>query len=317
MAFFRGMDATTGRWMQVDPKAELMYGYTPYNAMGNNPISNADPNGDFIVQAVGAAVGGVVNLVDQALKGNVTSLGEGFAYFGVGAAAGLAVSTGNIGAARLITAGGNKIVQAVTGKFSLSDLNSPGDYAMLALDVGLDLMSPGLTRAISKPITKNILARQLANVLDDAIVSGGTNLIKVGGAVDDIGFSLLYADEFVVAASRKSTYTLASVAAKGGFSSFNTFKRAYGSAGTGNAWHHIVEQNADNVARFGAENIHNVNNLVKLPHGKGMIHQKVTGHYNSLMRGTNMRIRDYVKTLPYNEQYNYGIETLKKFGWTP
>ncbi len=214
MAFYRGLDPTTGRWMQVDPKAELMYGYTPYNAMGNNPISNVDPNGDFILQAVGAVVGGTVNLVDQAIKGNVTSLGEGFAYFGVGAAAGLAVSTGNMGAARLITAGGNKIVQAVTGKFSLSDLDSPGDYARLALDVGLDLMSPGLTRAISKPITKNILARQLANVLDDAIVSGGTNLIKVGGAVDDIGFSLLYADEFVVAASRKSTYTLASVAAK-------------------------------------------------------------------------------------------------------
>ncbi|MBK8054064.1 MAG: hypothetical protein IPK35_12540 [Saprospiraceae bacterium] len=30
MAFFRGMDPTTGRWMQVDPKAEIDYFGSPY-----------------------------------------------------------------------------------------------------------------------------------------------------------------------------------------------------------------------------------------------------------------------------------------------
>lgn len=102
-----------------------------------------------------------------------------------------------------------------------------------------------------------------------------------------------------------------------GFSSFNAFKRAHGAAGKGYAWHHIVEQHSDNVAKFGAESIHNVNNLIKLPHGAGTIHAKVTGHYNSLMPGTSMRVRDYVKGLSYEKQYQYGIDVLKRFGWTP
>ncbi|MCB9235033.1 MAG: RHS repeat-associated core domain-containing protein [Bacteroidia bacterium] len=107
------------------------------------------------------------------------------------------------------------------------------------------------------------------------------------------------------------------VVAEEGYSSFNAFKKAFGPAGQGNAWHHIVEQHSDNIAKFGAENIHNANNLIKLPHGAGTIHAKVTGHYNSLMPGTSMRVRDYVKTLSYEEQFQYGIEVLKRFGGSP
>ena len=61
--------------------------------------------------------------------------------------------------------------------------------------------------------------------------------------------------------------------------------------------------------------IHNINNMVKLPHGKGSIHAKVTGHYNSRWRNTNMRVRDHINTLSFEEQYEYGIEILKQFGW--
>src|SRR5690606_21680316 len=38
-AFYRGLDPVLGRWYQVDPKAEMLYGHTPYNSMANNPIS--------------------------------------------------------------------------------------------------------------------------------------------------------------------------------------------------------------------------------------------------------------------------------------
>ncbi len=34
------------------------------------------------------------------------------------------------------------------------------------------------------------------------------------------------------------------------------------------------------------------------------------------MPGTSMRVRDYIKTLPYNEQYQYGIDVLRSFKWT-
>lgn len=105
--------------------------------------------------------------------------------------------------------------------------------------------------------------------------------------------------------------------AKETFTSFRAFKRVNGTAGAGNAWHHIVEQNKDNIAKFGAESIHNLDNLVKIPHGKGSLHMKVTGHYNSIMPGTSMRVRDYVKTLGYDEQFEYGINKLIEFGWIP
>ncbi len=55
--------------------------------------------------------------------------------------------------------------------------------------------------------------------------------------------------------------------------------------------------------------------MMKLPHGAGSIHKKVTGHYNSLMPGTGMRVRDYVNTLNYQQQYHYGLDVLKRFGW--
>ena len=125
------------------------------------------------------------------------------------------------------------------------------------------------------------------------------------------------ADKVVDALKGKS----AGKAAKGaeqGFKSFSAFKRAMGPAGHGKAWHHIVEQHADNVAKFGHPSLQNTKNVISIPGGfKGSLHSKVTGHYNSLMPGTSMRVRDYVKTLPYNQQYQYGIDVLKSFGWTP
>lgn len=71
------------------------------------------------------------------------------------------------------------------------------------------------------------------------------------------------------------------------------------------------------MARFGARKIHNTKNLIRLPNGKGSIHAKVSGYYSSIMRDKNMRVRDYVKTLSFEEQYKYGINVLKQFGWKP
>ncbi len=44
--FYRGYDPALGRFNQVDPKATLMAGFTPYNYAGNNPAMFNDPNGD-------------------------------------------------------------------------------------------------------------------------------------------------------------------------------------------------------------------------------------------------------------------------------
>ncbi|HTN06242.1 RHS repeat-associated core domain-containing protein [Agriterribacter sp.] len=52
-AFYRNLDPQIGRFWQVDPETEMLEEYSPYASMYNNPISNADPLGDFATR-VGA-----------------------------------------------------------------------------------------------------------------------------------------------------------------------------------------------------------------------------------------------------------------------
>jgi len=46
-AFYRTLDPQIGRFWQVDPQADALESYSPYESMGNNPIAQVDPLGDF------------------------------------------------------------------------------------------------------------------------------------------------------------------------------------------------------------------------------------------------------------------------------
>ena len=63
-----------------------------------------------------------------------------------------------------------------------------------------------------------------------------------------------------------------------GFSSFADLKKAIGSAGSGNDWHHIVEQAQIGISGFSPEQIHNTSNIIAVDH---TIHMKITGYYNT------------------------------------
>jgi RHS repeat-associated protein len=43
---YRMLDPSNGRWWQVDPMVDNMYGWSPYNYSFNNPIRYNDPKGD-------------------------------------------------------------------------------------------------------------------------------------------------------------------------------------------------------------------------------------------------------------------------------
>lgn len=99
-----------------------------------------------------------------------------------------------------------------------------------------------------------------------------------------------------------------------GYGSFEAFKRAYGSAGSGKAWHHIVQQTTANISKFGAQAIHNAKNIVRISHGAGTLHNKLTAFYNSKQSFTNgMRVYQWLQTKSFDYQYNFGLEKLKEF----
>lgn len=52
---YRTLDPTIGRWLQIDPKGEFQYSFSPYSGIHNNPIKFNDPNGD-IAPAIWAAI---------------------------------------------------------------------------------------------------------------------------------------------------------------------------------------------------------------------------------------------------------------------
>jgi RHS repeat-associated protein len=103
-----------------------------------------------------------------------------------------------------------------------------------------------------------------------------------------------------------------------GYSSFNSFKYSEGSAGQGMAWHHIVEQNAANASRFGAQAIHNTNNLIRLPQGANQLHNQISGYYSSiqpLVTGSStMTVRQWLATKPFEFQWQFGIDLIRRFG---
>ena len=120
-----------------------------------------------------------------------------------------------------------------------------------------------------------------------------------------------------IAASTK-TAGVAIKAVGRGFNTFDEFKAALGAAGKGKAWHHIVEQGGNNVTKFGAQNIHNTENLIVLDHGKGSIHAQVSGYYSSKQPFTGgQTVRQWLSTQSFQQQYDFGIKILKQHGWTP
>jgi RHS repeat-associated protein len=71
----RQYDAALGRWFGVDAMADNMPGFSPYNAMANNPVMFVDPDGNepFTIAALGFAI----------LKGALIGAGTSAAAYGL------------------------------------------------------------------------------------------------------------------------------------------------------------------------------------------------------------------------------------------
>jgi hypothetical protein len=99
------------------------------------------------------------------------------------------------------------------------------------------------------------------------------------------------------------------------FKSFRVFKRAMGSAGEGKSWHHIIEQHVGNVKRFGAEALHNTENVIKV---EAEVHTEISAFYSSKQSETGfMVVREWLRTQSYEQQRAYGLKVLRRFGVIP
>ena len=98
-----------------------------------------------------------------------------------------------------------------------------------------------------------------------------------------------------------------------GFNTFNDAKKAFGSAGEGKHWHHIVEQSQIQKSGFDSTQIHNTNNLIAIDKAT---HAKISGNYNtkSFDFTGGLSIRDWLAGQSYQTQYDFGMNVLNKFG---
>ncbi len=97
-----------------------------------------------------------------------------------------------------------------------------------------------------------------------------------------------------------------------GYNSFNALKKAIGSPGSGNQWHHIVEQSQIGRSGFTPQQIQNTANIIAVD---APTHAKISAYYSSKPTFTNgVTIRDWLTGQSFQQQYDFGIATLKKFG---
>jgi RHS repeat-associated protein len=141
-------------------------------------------------------------------------------------------------------------------------------------------------------------------------LTGWQRTKSAGGAVLAVAPVVLKTGKFVkvAVAAHEAEETIQGIRA---FKSFDAFKRVAGPAGEGQAWHHIVEQSQ--VGRFGAEAIHNTENIVKV---STEVNQKINGIYSSINKGITgsdvLTVRQWLSTKSYEEAKQFGQQILQK-----
>ena len=96
------------------------------------------------------------------------------------------------------------------------------------------------------------------------------------------------------------------------FDTYDGFKKEYGKASDyikDGEWHHIVEQQTVTKGINAGSTVYNSQNTVAISKN---LHHKVSGYYSRIYQN-GQTFRQYVNTLPYEQQYTKGLEVLKMF----
>ncbi|MFY0568505.1 hypothetical protein ACN28E_32380 [Archangium lansingense] len=97
------------------------------------------------------------------------------------------------------------------------------------------------------------------------------------------------------------------------FNSFRAFKRHMGKAGDGQEWHHLVEKHKFNLKRFGAEALHNTENVIPL---EKSLHERVSAFYSSknfdITGSYGLTVREWIRAQSYEAQRSFGLLVIRK-----
>ena len=326
----RVYDPFLARFLSPDPRVsnpENGQNFNRYSYALNNPFKYTDPDGEHPLIIAAALIGGGFNMISnwQNISKNPWSA---IGYFASGAVGGI-VSIAQPALGGTIAATGNVATDLAFG--NIPDFKKPMDVIQYVGFKALD----GLGAASAPKIARSVLNSSW--LFRNSYKMGGTQYELLAESADEIAFTANISSEVTVLAQK--TYTFDGVANSAlklgknvlsgaddvanatktgtqGFKSFSAFKRAMGSAGEGQAWHHIVEQTPGNIAKFGNQTIHNTTNLMKLPNGAGAIHARVSGYYSSIQPFTGGKtVRLWLSTQSFQAQYDFGLQTLRNFGW--
>ena len=94
------------------------------------------------------------------------------------------------------------------------------------------------------------------------------------------------------------------------FDSYSKFKKEYGNASDyikDGEWHHIVEQQTVDKGINAGTSVYNSQNTVAISKN---LHHEISKYYSSRY-GKFSSFRNYLNTLPYEQQYAKGLEVLK------
>ena len=99
------------------------------------------------------------------------------------------------------------------------------------------------------------------------------------------------------------------------YRTFSAAKKALHAAGKprlpDHQWHHIVNQNPRNKARFGQRDLHCSDNLVYIPADR---HRLISAHYQSKTRESKeQRVFEWLAEKSFEWQYAYGLEVLRRY----